>query len=91
VLLQFQDRIFLTGLPVAHESQMESPCVATRRELAAGVKPRPLDFDLPGGLSGTVEPARDDVSCYVVVAFGADGHGEIVGFGPGSISVTENG
>ncbi len=88
-MLRHVDAVYLTGLPVAHNRQMDRPCHATRQELAAVTTPQPGIFSLPGGIEGTIEPVRQDVSCYVIARFDASGSGEIACCGPGSVRVTE--
>lgn len=86
-LLEHQPEFFLTGLPVAHDRQMEAPCEASLGELRAGTRPRAIPLSLPGGLTGVVEPSRSDLSCYVVAAITPDGGYEVVSCGPGSVRV----
>jgi len=81
--------VYLTGLPSGHDQQMGSPCEATRQELNANTSPRPVAFSLPGGIQGTVDPVRNDVSCYVVARFDEAGRGEVTSCGPGTVRVTE--
>ncbi len=88
-MLQHVNALHLTGLPRAHDRQMEQPCKAFRRELAAGQDPVATSFSLPGGIEGDLEPVRDDLSCYLVARFDEHGKGEVVGYGPGSVLVRE--
>jgi len=60
-LLQHQPEFYLTGLPTAHDRQMDAPCEATFRELQEGTRPRAVPFTLPGGLTGAMAPSRSDV------------------------------
>jgi len=88
-MLRHVDVVYLTGLPSSHDQQMGSPCEATRQELNANSSPRPVVFSLPGGIQGTVDPVRSDLSCYVVARFDGAGRGEITSCGPGTVRVTE--
>jgi len=86
-LLQGQPEFYLTGLPRAHDRQMDAPCEATFRELQEGTRPRAVPFTLPGGLTGAMAPSRSDVCCYVIAAITPDGTCEVVSCGPGSVRV----
>jgi hypothetical protein len=86
-LLRHQPEFYLTGLPMAHDCQMATPCAATLLELRTGTRPRAIPFALPGGLTATMDSCRSDVSCYVVIAIAADGSHEVVSCGPGSVRV----
>jgi hypothetical protein len=86
-LLQHQPEFYLTGLPVAHDRQMDDPCDATLDELRSGTRPRVAHLLLPGGLTAAIEPARSDVCCYIVAAIAADGSFQVVSFGPGAVRV----
>ena len=88
-MLQHFDAIYLTGMPIAHRLQHETPCHATRRGIATQQAPTPIPFTLPGGITGTVTTERSDLSCYVVTRFATNGIGEILSCGPGSVLVTE--
>ena len=74
-LLDREDRIFLTGLPLRFESQQRGPLITTREGL--------LSF-CPHVLRAQATPvAGPDPACFVAVGFGADGtvHHEIRGAG----------
>jgi len=89
VMLRHVPELYLTGLPVAHDRQGESPCCATRSQLLNGETPRPLSFELPGGLAGDTLDTRDDLSCYLVSQFDESGQGRVIAYGPGTVRVTE--
>jgi hypothetical protein len=88
-LLRCENQVHLTGLPYAHDRQMDAPCRATRTELRLGSRPRPREFQLPGGLTGWALTTSDDLSCYVVAAFDAEGKRVFLSHGPGTVEVTE--
>ena len=83
-MLRHVDEVYLTGLPCAHDRQMEQPRRAFRKELQAASA-----FTLPGGIQGNIEPVRSDLSCYLVARFDQSGAGEVVEYGPGSLLVKE--
>lgn len=89
VLLRKQSEIYLTGLPTAHDRQMEAPCEATRAELRAGVKPQPISFQLSHDLIGEQLPRYDtkEVDCYVVVSADENGTWRTESYGSGSVRV----
>ncbi len=88
-MLKYHTEIHLTGLPVSHAKQSESPCVATRQQIRDGLGPTPDVFQLPrySGLDLTQNPANP--SCYVITSFTQSGSAQIEGYGPGSVRVTD--
>ncbi len=86
-LIRHQTEFYLTGLPAAHDRQMDAPCEVTLNELRTGIRPRAIPIAFPGGLTATREPTRADASCYVIAAIAHDGSYEIVSCGPGSLRV----
>ena len=57
-MLGYVDAVYLTGMPCAHDRQMEQPRKAFRRELLQSAP----SFELPGGIQGAIAPVRDDLS-----------------------------
>lgn len=88
-LLQRQPTFYLTGLPVAHDRQMEAPCMATREQLRLGQRPEPIVLQFSKALAGYAIPPHDqtDLISYVVASFNRDGTLCNTWCGPGSILV----
>lgn len=89
-MFDYVDTLYLTGLPIAHDLQNDSPLNRTRRDVLSLLSSPKTTFELPGELRGTVEPIRLDVSCYVVARFDNTGTPTIVCCGPGTVRMTEN-
>ena len=69
--------------------QEDEPCETTRQDLLNGVHPRPISFDLPGGITGVEEPTEPDrLLCYVGVSLDATGGSEVF-HGRGSLRIRE--
>jgi beta-lactamase superfamily II metal-dependent hydrolase len=89
ILLRHEAAVHLTGLPVRHSRQEDEPCETTRQDLLNGVHPRPIPFDLPGGITGVEEPTEPDrLLCYVGVSLDATGGSEVF-HGRGSLRIRE--
>jgi hypothetical protein len=89
ILLGYEPVVHLTGLPMRHAQQNADPCETTRQDLLNGVRPRPLPFSLPGGITGVEEPTEPDgISCYVGVWLDTSGACEVF-HGPGSLRIRE--
>jgi hypothetical protein len=88
-LLQRVERLHLSGLPVKHDRQADAPCMTTRTECRQGIRPRPVQVEFAGGLTGTALAENEGFNCYVAAAFGAEGQCEQLWHGPGSIQMTE--
>lgn len=88
-LLRHQPEFYLTGLPVAHDCQVDAPCKVTLHELQTGSRPRAIPLVLPGGLTAVAEASRSDLSCYLIAAIAPDGSYEVVSCGPGSLHVLQ--
>jgi len=88
-MLQHVSEVHLTGLPISHSNQSDSPCVATRQQLRDGLGPTPNSFDLPGYSGVDLTPNPANPSCYVITSFAASGNANIEAYGPGSVRVTD--
>ena len=89
ILLDHEETVHLTGLPVRHSRQSDEPCETTRRDLLNGIHPQPLAFSLPGGITGTSIPTEPvDLACYLGVSLDATGARNIF-HGPGSLRIRE--
>ena len=89
ILLEHEETVHLTGLPVRHSQQNDEPCDTTRQDLLNGVHPQSLPFILPGGITGVAIPSEPDtLSCYVGVSLDALGIQEVF-HGPGSLRIRE--
>ncbi len=87
-LLDSVSVLALTGLPIRHSAQQDSPCETTRQAWRDGTKPKPITIDLPGDRVGTLTQTHDSsLKCYVVFSFTADGTQYPPHYGPGSIQI----
>ncbi len=86
-ILQHASEVYLTGLPVSHSKQSESPCVATRQQIRDKLDPIPTTFQLPGFTGIDVTPNSTSPCCYVVTKFAPSGRAEVIACGPGSVRI----